>query len=236
MLGGAFRTPAHFFRRTAASVISVDHSPLCDIEVGQVVSSSRPQISRPAPWNGASQDAPARETKEGQMLQSSDSYGVKSNSPASNPNSFSPVKTVTAPVDQATIGRTLMIKGEISGTEALYIDGRIEGKITMPESRITVGRNGKVDASITAREVVVMGKVAGNIECSDRVDIRSEGSVTGDVSTARISVEDGAVLKGGIQVRSTEQKQSAAQPSKAAEAHKHSAPEAAKAMAATASA
>ncbi len=108
---------------------------------------------------------------------------------------------MTAPVDQATIGRTLVIKGEISGSEALYIDGRVEGKITMPESRVTIGRNGKVDASIQAREVVVMGKVNGNIECSDRVDIRSEGSVSGDISTVRISVEDGAALKGGIQVR-----------------------------------
>ena len=140
------------------------------------------------------------------MLQSSENSFLKSNTPDSNPNSFNPIKTVTAPVDQATIGRTLVIKGEISGSEALYIDGRIEGKITMPESRVTVGRNGKVDASISAREVVVMGKVTGNIECSDRVDIRSEGSVTGDVSTARISVEDGAVLKGGIQVRSADTK------------------------------
>jgi len=84
----------------------------------------------------------------------------------------------------------LVIKGEISGSEALYIDGRIEGKIIMPESRVTIGRNGKVDASIEAREVVVMGKVTGNINCSDRVDIRAEGSVSGDISTVRISVED----------------------------------------------
>jgi cytoskeletal protein CcmA (bactofilin family) len=136
------------------------------------------------------------------MLQSSDNSFTKSGSPASNPNAYNPIKTVTAPVDQATIGRTLCIKGEISGSEALYIDGRIEGKITMPESRVTIGRNGKVDASIQAREVVVMGKVTGNIECSDRVDIRSEGAVHGDISTVRISVEDGAALKGGIQVRS----------------------------------
>jgi cytoskeletal protein CcmA (bactofilin family) len=135
------------------------------------------------------------------MLQSSDSPFSKSGSPASNPNAYNPVKTVTAPVDQATIGRTLVIKGEISGSEALYIDGRIEGKILMPESRVTIGRNGKVDASIQAKEVVVMGKVNGNIECSDRVDIRAEGSVSGDISTVRISVEDGAALKGGIQVR-----------------------------------
>ena len=137
------------------------------------------------------------------MLQSSEySFNPKAGSPAPNPNPNNPVKTVTAPIDQATIGRTLVIKGEISGSEALYIDGRIEGKITMPESRVTIGRNGKVDASIQAREVVIMGKVTGNIECSDRVDIRAEGSVHGDIATSRISVEDGASLKGGIQVRS----------------------------------
>ena len=144
------------------------------------------------------------------MLQSSDNSFQKPGSPASNPNPYNPIKTVTAPVDQSTIGRTLSIKGEITGTEALYVDGKIEGKITMPESRVTVGRNGKVDASIQAKEVVVMGKVTGNIECSDRVDIRAEGSVHGDIATSRISVEDGASLKGGIQVRS-EGKQNAKQ-------------------------
>jgi cytoskeletal protein CcmA (bactofilin family) len=157
------------------------------------------------------------------MLQSSEnSFNSKAGSSAPNPNSYNPIKTVTAPVDQATIGRTLVIKGEISGSEALYIDGRIEGKIVMPESRVTIGRNGKVDASIQAKEVVVMGKVTGNIECSDRVDIRAEGSVSGDISTVRISVEDGAALKGGIQVRS--------------EGKGNSKADAPKAMAATASA
>jgi cytoskeletal protein CcmA (bactofilin family) len=162
------------------------------------------------------------------MLQSSDNSFLKSGSPASNPNTYNPVKTVTAPVDQATIGRTLVIKGEISGSEALYIDGRIEGKITMPESRVTIGRNGKVDASIQAREVVVMGKVNGNIECSDRVDIRAEGSVAGDISTVRISVEDGAALKGGIQVHNEQRQNSPSQ--------NQSKSEAPKALAATANA
>jgi cytoskeletal protein CcmA (bactofilin family) len=161
------------------------------------------------------------------MLQSSENSFLKSGSPASNPNTFNPVKTVTAPVDQATIGRTLVIKGEISGSEALYIDGRIEGKIIMPESRVTIGRNGKVDASIQAREVVVMGKVTGNIECSDRVDIRAEGAVSGDISTVRIGVEDGAALKGGIQVRSE---------GKGNQQQNQAKPEPPKALAATASA
>ena len=148
------------------------------------------------------------------MLQSSDNSFLRSNTPASNPNAFNQVKTVTAPVDQATIGKTLVIKGEITGSEALYIDGRVEGKIVMPESRVTIGRNGKVDASIQARELVVMGKVNGNIECTDRVDIRAEGSVVGDISTVRITVEDGAALKGGIQVLAEPQKgpKSAEQP------------------------
>jgi len=172
------------------------------------------------------------------MLQSSEnSYnvnGVRSTSPASSPNSYNPVKTVSAPIEQATIGRTLVIKGELSGAEALYIDGRIEGKITLPDNRVTIGRNGIVQANITAKEVVVMGKVSGNIECTDRVDIRSEGSVTGEVSTVRISVEDGAVLKGGIQVKSGEQKQNQAHSK--ADAPKPAAAEAPKALAATASA
>jgi cytoskeletal protein CcmA (bactofilin family) len=163
------------------------------------------------------------------MLQSSENSFQKFNTPASNPNAYNPIKNVTAPVDQATIGRTLVIKGEISGSEALYVDGSIEGKITMPESRVTIGRNGKVDASIQASEVVVMGKVNGNIQCSDRVDIRSEGSVTGDISTARISVEDGAALKGGIQVHAEPKAQSQSQ-------SQQKSPEPPKALAATASA
>jgi cytoskeletal protein CcmA (bactofilin family) len=172
------------------------------------------------------------------MLQSSEnSYGVRSTSPASNPNSYNPVKTTTAPVEQATIGRSLVIKGEISGAEALYIDGRIEGKITLSDNRVTIGRNGIVQADINAREVVVMGKVTGNIECSDRVDIRSEGVVNGNVATVRISVEDGAVLKGGIQVKSENRQQTQAHPqAKAAEAPKPAAVEPPKALAATAGA
>src|SRR6266568_3871335 len=78
--------------------------------------------------------------------------------------------------------------------------------VTAPVEQATIGRNGVVHANITAREVVIMGKVQGNLQCSDRVDIRSEGSLTGDVITQRISVEDGAVLKGGVEVRSSEQK------------------------------
>ena len=109
-------------------------------------------------------------------------------------------------MEQATIGRSLVIKGEVSGAEALFVDGKIEGIINLTDNRVTIGRNGTVAANISAREVVIMGKVTGNIECSDRLDIRSEGTLTGDVVTQRISVEDGAVLKGSVQVRAAESK------------------------------
>jgi cytoskeletal protein CcmA (bactofilin family) len=99
------------------------------------------------------------------------------------------------------ISKGLFVKGEISGTESLYIDGKVEGTINLPGNRVTVGRNGQVGANVTAREVVVMGKVRGNVSATDRVDIRAEGALSGDVSAARISIEDGAFFKGGIDIR-----------------------------------
>jgi cytoskeletal protein CcmA (bactofilin family) len=103
--------------------------------------------------------------------------------------------------EQATIGKSLIVKGEVSGSESLYIDGKVEGSINLAGNRVTVGRNGQVAANISAREIVVLGKVRGNCQASDRIDIRSEGSLTGDVIAARISIEDGAFFKGGIDIR-----------------------------------
>jgi len=139
------------------------------------------------------------------MLQSTDNANKSQFTPPT-PNTVTPLKTTTSPIEQATIGRTLVIKGEISGSESLYIDGRIEGSITFKDHRVTVGRNGVVQANIAAREVVIMGKVTGNVECSDRVDIRSEGTLNGDVISQRISVEDGAQLRGSVQLIPAEQK------------------------------
>jgi cytoskeletal protein CcmA (bactofilin family) len=138
------------------------------------------------------------------MLQSENSFNSQRSS--SNPNSFTPGKNVSSPIEQASIGRSLVIKGEVSGSESLYIDGRIEGSLNFGDHRVTVGRNGNVEANINAREVVIMGIVKGNIQCGDRVDIRAEGSLTGDIITQRISVEDGAILTGSVQVRSVDQK------------------------------
>lgn len=109
--------------------------------------------------------------------------------------------TTAAPNDQATIGKSLVIKGELTGSESLYIDGKVEGTITLNGNRVTIGRNGQVQANISAREVVVLGKVKGNITATDRVDIRADGALTGDVIAQRISIEDGAFFKGGIDIR-----------------------------------
>jgi cytoskeletal protein CcmA (bactofilin family) len=127
--------------------------------------------------------------------------------PAAEPASRAPVASGG---DQATLGKGLFIKGEITGTESLFIDGKIEGSITLPGNRVTVGRNGQVASTITAREIVILGKVRGNIAASDRVDIRAEGALTGDVTAARISIEDGAFFKGGIDIRKTDGKPAAA--------------------------
>ncbi len=121
---------------------------------------------------------------------------VSTSEPAAAPR---PVTTTTS--DQATIGKSLVIKGEVTGSESLYIDGRVEGSINLSGNRVTIGRNGVVAANINAREIVVLGKVRGNLTASDRVDIRSDGSLTGDVVAARISIEDGAFFKGGIDIR-----------------------------------
>ena len=112
-------------------------------------------------------------------------------SAASEPISPAPRPVATTTADQATIGKSLVIKGEVTGSESLYIDGRVEGSINLSGNRVTVGRNGVVSANINAREIVVLGKVRGNLTASDRVDIRSDGSLTGDVVAARISIEDG---------------------------------------------
>jgi len=125
-----------------------------------------------------------------------------------SPNPYTPPKNITSSMEQATIGRTVVIKGDVSGAEPLYIDGKIEGTINFADSRVTIGRNAVVVANVTAKEVVVMGTVTGNINCADRLDVRSEGSLTGDVVTPRVSIEDGAIVKGSVEVR-TAQKQAA---------------------------
>ena len=101
----------------------------------------------------------------------------------------------------ATIGKSLAIKGQISGTEDLYIDGEVEGTVELKDHNITVGPNGRVSANLHGRDVVVLGRVKGNIRAVDRLEIRKTGSLMGDIITARVVIEDGAYFKGSIDIQ-----------------------------------
>jgi cytoskeletal protein CcmA (bactofilin family) len=94
----------------------------------------------------------------------------------------------------------LHVKGEISGSEDLHIDGSVEGLVNLEDRKLTVGSSAKVTADLVAREVVVYGNVKGNLRARDRIEIKKDGSVVGDLSTARIMIEDGAYFKGSIEI------------------------------------
>lgn len=103
--------------------------------------------------------------------------------------------------EQATIGATTTLKGELSGAQALFVDGRVEGNISFPNHRVTIGRGAVVLGKIEAKEVVIAGTVTGDIYCGERVDIRREAALHGDVVAQRISIDEGALVKGNVEVR-----------------------------------
>jgi cytoskeletal protein CcmA (bactofilin family) len=102
---------------------------------------------------------------------------------------------------RSLIGKSLIIKGQITGQEAMHIEGRIEGSIDLPGQMVTVGRDGHTTALVAASVIVVLGKLSGNCLASDHLDIRSEGSMKGDAVVSRISIAEGAFIKGTIDVR-----------------------------------
>ncbi|HTC48429.1 MAG TPA: polymer-forming cytoskeletal protein [Candidatus Aquilonibacter sp.] len=106
----------------------------------------------------------------------------------------------------AQIGKSVVVKGELSGSEDLYVDGQVEGSIALKGNSLTVGPNGQVKASVDAKGVVVQGKLDGNIQVSDRVELRKSAVVTGDISAQRISIEEGAFLKGKVDIQRTDAK------------------------------
>jgi len=116
----------------------------------------------------------------------------------------------TEPRNTAMIGKSVKVIGQIFTKEDLYVDGDVEGTIESQENKVTVGPNGRVQASIRAREVIILGQVQGNVETSDKVDIRKDAKLVGDITTARISIEDGALFKGSIDIKKPEPKPTAA--------------------------
>jgi len=140
--------------------------------------------------------------------------------PQAEPSAVSPAKGAGSPVvpfsspssarlgspvarGSARLGASLQIKGHITGTEDLQIDGKVDGPISLRGHELTVGSSAELNSEIHTGEVIVYGKVVGNLHASNRVDIKKDGSVIGDISTARISIEDGAHFKGRIDIDPT---------------------------------
>ena len=121
----------------------------------------------------------------------------------------------------AHIGKSVVVRGELSGSEDLYIDGQVEGTIELREHHLTVGPNGRVEANVNAKELILLGAVKGNIRAIDRVEIRKSGSLVGDLVAARVIIEDGAYFKGSIDIQKPGE---TAPPAKHAEPKKAEAP------------
>lgn len=124
---------------------------------------------------------------------------------AAAPNVIAPPKEAPpkAPErgDVGHIGKSVVIRGELSGSEDLYLDGGVEGNINLRDHKLVIGPNAKIKAAITARDVIVHGRVEGNITGSERVELKRACSLIGDVSTQRVAIEDGAFFKGAIDVK-----------------------------------
>src|ERR1700720_168231 len=112
----------------------------------------------------------------------------------------SPYPATTSSGGTARLGASLHVKGEITGNEDLHIDGTVEGLVHLEDRKLTIGASAKVTADIIAREVAVFGNVKGNLRARDRIEIKKDGSVVGDLTTARIMIEDGAYFKGSIEI------------------------------------
>jgi cytoskeletal protein CcmA (bactofilin family) len=116
-----------------------------------------------------------------------------------------PVSAMPATYDRtarstAMIGENVFITGQIFAKEDLIIDGQIDGTIELLENKLTIGKNGKVKAHIKAREVTVMGAVQGNVDATDKIELRRDAHLVGDIRAARIAIEDGAMFKGSIDI------------------------------------
>jgi cytoskeletal protein CcmA (bactofilin family) len=127
-----------------------------------------------------------------------------------------PVHTPAATERTARLGASLQVKGEITGNEDLHVDGTVEGLIHLEDRKLVVGASGKVSADVIAREVVVNGSVKGNLRAKDRIEIKKDGSVVGDLTTARIMIEDGAYFKGSIEIDRGAEAEASADPEKPA--------------------
>jgi cytoskeletal protein CcmA (bactofilin family) len=153
----------------------------------------KPQSETPQPTTAKAPEIPAPVAKPA----SAKTEGIAMSTDAMRPLSSTPSGST------ARLGASLHVKGEISGNEDLHVDGSVEGLIQLEDRKLTVGASAKLTADVVAREVVVYGSVKGNLRARDRIEIKKDGSVVGDLTTARIMIEDGAYFKGSIEIDRT---------------------------------
>ena len=157
-----------------------------------------PMWGNEAPEQPAAPAAPEKSANIPAKPQTQTQTPLKSEAKAMAMNPNEPVYSSSGAA--ARLGASLHVKGEITGNEDLSIDGSVEGLVHLEERKLTVGPSAKVTADIIAREVVVYGNVKGNLRARDRIEIKKDGSVIGDLTTARIMIEDGAYFKGSIEI------------------------------------
>lgn len=126
---------------------------------------------------------------------------VKPGVPTDAPRAEAPGNSGSDMVNIGTIGKSVVIKGELSASEDLTIEGQVEGKIELKQNILTIGANGKIKASVFAKAVIVQGEVHGNITATEKVDIRDAGAVDGDLASPRVAIADGAHFRGSIDMQ-----------------------------------
>lgn len=118
----------------------------------------------------------------------------------SSPNRPFEPETGSARSGSAALGKNVTVKGQIFAREDLTIDGEVEGTVECHEHRLTIGPNARVQAGLKAREIIIQGSIQGNVDASDKIDIKKEAKLVGDIKTSRIVIEDGAYFKGSIDI------------------------------------
>jgi cytoskeletal protein CcmA (bactofilin family) len=162
-------------------------------------------------WSNKKPDTPKAADSEPTNLQTTQPTKVTpafwERTPRMNNDAIPPAGS-TADRATARLGPSLHVKGEISGNEDLYIEGTVEGLVHLDEGKLTVGATAKLTADVIAGEVIVYGSVKGNVRGKGKIEIRKEGSVNGDLTTAQIIIEDGAYFKGSIEIEKSAEKES----------------------------
>jgi cytoskeletal protein CcmA (bactofilin family) len=148
-------------------------------------------------WKSRTDEKPAAPAGQGTASGSTAYVPPKEMSPINTPSRTS--ETFRSEI--AHIGKSVLIKGELSGSEDLYVDGEVEGSIELHDQCLIVGPNGRIRANVHARDITVHGKVDGNLAGSERVELKKSAVLLGDIKTQRIVIEDGAYFKGGIEIQ-----------------------------------